>query len=351
MIIKHRNINKFKLYKAKLEIVGKETSSEYYNFKEEDYPYCEGIDQIKSFLNNKNNDKKIDDNDAFIVIHGRLKIFDFIQLDNKYLNKVEFVDLPGLNKKSNTFIKKNGNELSFYDKVLLFTNSIIFVCEPDSNDDETNVEDMQTEYQRNKEKLDIKLQKKAIDTCIFVINKSDLLSNDKQKEKLKGKLKQYIKEVEKDIPPQWDNIEFFSGKCFNEFLIYYMRYVEFIDTNPILLLNLLYKEWSKKIFYLKNFKSFIISNIENINKRLKLDDEDEDDDDDDEEKIKVPKEFHNKIKNAFNELYKNKDRGINSKEEETVIIYLYKLYTQLKSRDFKNTNYSKLFFHNKRCNS
>ena len=346
VIIKHRNIKNFKLYKAKLEIVGKETSSEYYNFKEEDYPYCEGIEQIRSFLNNKNNDKKIDNNDAYIVIHGRLKIFDFIKLDNKYLNKVEFVDLPGLNKKTNTFITKNGNELSFYDKVLLFTNSIIFVCEPDSNDDDTNVVDMQTEYNRNKGKLDIKLQTKAIDTCIFVINKSDLLSNDKQKEKLKGKLKQYIKEVEPNIPSQWDNIEFFSGKCFNEFLIYYRRYVEFIDYNPILLLNLLYKEWSKKIFYLKNFKSYIISNIENINKRLKLDDEDGDDDDeDDEENIKVPKEFYNKIKNAFNELYKNKERGINSKEEEAVIINLYKLYTQLKSKDFKNTNYSILFFH------
>ena len=345
VIIKHRNINNFKLYKAKLEIIGKETSSEYYNFKEEDYPYCEGIDQIKSYLNNKNNDKKIDNNDAFIVIHGRLKIFDFIKLDKKYLNKVEFVDLPGLNKKTNTFIQKNGNELSFYDKVIQFTNSIIFVCEPDSNDDETNVVDMQTEYNRNKIKLDNKLKNKAIDTCIFVINKSDLLSSDKQKEKLKGKLKQYIKEVEPNIPSQWDNIEFFSGKCFNEFLIYYKRYVEYIDTKPILLLKLLYKEWSKKIFYLKNFKSYIISNIENINKRLKLDDEDEDDDDDDEENIKVPTEFYNKIKNAFNELYKNKERGINSKEEETVIINLYKLYTQLKSKDFKNTNYSKLFFH------
>ena len=120
--------------------------------------------------------------------------------------------------------------------------------------------------------------------------------------------------------------------------------MEYIDYNPILLLNLLYKEWSKKIFYLKNFKSYIISNIENINKRLKLDDEDEDDDDD-EENIKVPTEFYNKIRNAFNELYKNKERGINSKEEETVIINLYKLYSQLKSKDFKNTNYSILFFH------
>jgi hypothetical protein len=113
------------------------------------------------------------------VIHGRLKIFDFIKLNKKYLNKVEFVDLPGLYKKTNTFIQRNGNELSFYDKELLFTNYIIFVYEPDSNNDETNVVDMQTEYNRNKQKLDIKLQTKAIDTCIFVINKSDLLSNDK----------------------------------------------------------------------------------------------------------------------------------------------------------------------------
>jgi hypothetical protein len=113
------------------------------------------------------------------VIHGRLKIFDFIKLNKKYLNKVEFVDLPSLYKKTNTFIQRNGNELSFYDKELLFTNYIIFVYEPDSNNDETNVVDMQTEYNRNKQKLDIKLQTKAIDTCIFVINKSDLLSNDK----------------------------------------------------------------------------------------------------------------------------------------------------------------------------
>ena len=89
-----------------MNIIGKETSSEYYNFKEEDNPYCEGIEQIKTFLNNKNNDKKIDNNDAYIVIHGRLKIFDFIKLDNKYLNKLEFVDLSGFNKKPIPLFKR-----------------------------------------------------------------------------------------------------------------------------------------------------------------------------------------------------------------------------------------------------
>ena len=345
VIIKHRDINNFKLYKAKLNIVGKETSGEYYNFKEEDNPYCVGIEQIRTFLNNKNNDKKIDDNDAYIVIHGKLKIFDFIKLDNKYLNKIEFVDLPGLNKKNNTFIEKKGNELSFYDKIILFTNSIIFVSEPDSNDDENHVEDMKSEYKRNKNKLDIKLSQKAIETCIFVINKCDFLTNEKQKVQLKNKLKAYIKDIEKNIPPQWDNIEFFSGKCFNEFLQYYKLYVEYIDSNPFLLLNLLYKEWSKKLFYLKNFKNYIISSIENINKRLKLTDEDDEEDEEDEEKIKVPTEFINKIQKAFNELYKNKEKGVSSKDEKTIIIYLYRLYTQLKTKDFKNTNYSKLFFY------
>ena len=42
--------------------------------------------------------------------------------------------------------------------------------------------------------------------------------------------------------------------------------------------------------------------------------------DDEEENIKVPTEFYNKIKNAFNELYKNKEREINSKEKELLLL-------------------------------
>ena len=346
VIIKHKDIDHFRLYKAKLNIVGSSSGCEYYNFKEEDKPYCIGnIDNIKNFLNNKNNDKNITDNDAYIVIHGRLKIFDFIKLDKKYLDKVEFVDLPGHNRKENKFINFQKEESSsYYHKILKFTNSIVFILEPDSNDDKNNVEEIKEQYGNNKNRLDKKLADKSIDTCIFLINKCDLLPKQKDRDKVEKKIKSYISEVETKIPSNWNNISFFSGKYFNEFLLYYKDYVELIDKNPLLLLYKLYKEWSQKWLYPKNLKSYIISNIEKINKNLKLDDDNEDDDDDDEKEIQIPKEFNDKIKNAFIKLNKFRPRVINSKEEGIIISYLYKLYLQLKNKDFKNTNYSKLFF-------
>ena len=56
--------------------------------------YCDGSEKIKAYLNNKINDKNFNDKDIFIVIQAKLKIFDFIKVDDKYLNKKEFVYLP-----------------------------------------------------------------------------------------------------------------------------------------------------------------------------------------------------------------------------------------------------------------
>ena len=72
--------------------------------------------QIKSYLNNKNNDKNFNDKDKFIVIHAKLKFFDFIKVDDKYLNK-------GHNRKENKFINKIEGGFNPYDKILRFTNS------------------------------------------------------------------------------------------------------------------------------------------------------------------------------------------------------------------------------------
>ena len=54
--------------------------NQYYFFEEEKEPYCMNEVNIKSYLQNKNNDHNIEDKDAFIVITGKLKIFDYILL-------------------------------------------------------------------------------------------------------------------------------------------------------------------------------------------------------------------------------------------------------------------------------
>ena len=42
-------------------------------------PFCEGIEHIISKKKTKNSDNYIENKEAFLIIQGRLKIFDFIK--------------------------------------------------------------------------------------------------------------------------------------------------------------------------------------------------------------------------------------------------------------------------------
>ena len=146
IIIKHKNIDNYYLYKAKLKIIGiDEGYNKYHNYIEDDEPYCKGIEDINSYLKNKNNDKQMNDDDAFLVIHGRLKIFDLIKLDEKIINKIEFVDLPGHNRDNNEFNRKE-----YYNNILQFSNSCIYINDASSVDDEDSVLRIKKQYETDK---------------------------------------------------------------------------------------------------------------------------------------------------------------------------------------------------------
>ena len=113
----------------------------------------------------KNNDKKIEDKDAYFVITAHLKIFDFIKLDNKIISKIEFISLSGLVRKNNTF-----NENEYYKKILRFSNRCIYVNEPKTIDDEDSVKYMIDQYLKDKHKLFLNLRPFFIYTCVFLIN-------------------------------------------------------------------------------------------------------------------------------------------------------------------------------------
>jgi len=55
---------------------------------------------------------KMNDKDTALIIQGRLKIFDFIKLDENLINRIEFIDLPGLNRKDGEEIDKK-----FYEQI------------------------------------------------------------------------------------------------------------------------------------------------------------------------------------------------------------------------------------------
>ena len=150
-----------------------------YYFIDDNKPYCRGIENIKSYLKNKNKDKTIKDEDAYIVITGRLKIFDFIELDQNLINKIEFIDLPGLDRKNNTF-----NDNKYYDRILKFSNVCIYINEPKSIDDKNSVNNIIQQYTFDKSKVFPNLRNSFNRTCLFLINKSDIIQNEKEKKKL-----------------------------------------------------------------------------------------------------------------------------------------------------------------------
>ena len=328
VIIRHKKDNNFKLYRTKLITRGKGLD-QYYYFKDEPKWHCNGIPAIKDYLNNKNNDKKIGDEDAYIVITGPLKIFDFIKLDDNIIYKIEFVDLPGSDRKNNTF-----NEKEYYKKILKFSNCCLYMNDPKTIDDIDSEKRMLDQYSSDKSKVFTTLRKNFIKTCLFLINKSDTLENDIEKKEIVKSLFQTIKKEEIKLKEEEMNVSFFSSKFFLFFLNIYNQYVIQAEENPQKLVNLLYKDWAK-IFTIRSFKSFILKKIENLQEKLDLDCEEE---------IEPTEDFQLNLSLAIDKAFEGKFRGTSQDEEEEIIRKLYTFNQQLQKTDFNDTHYSHLFF-------
>jgi len=259
-----------------------------------------------------------------------LKIFDYIKLDENLINKIEFIDLPGLDRKENSF--KDGK---FHDRILKFSNVCIYINEPKSINDKNSVTNMIERFSEDKNKVFPNLRAKFINTCLFLINKSDTLYEDSDKEKI-------IQNLIKNFPPEEMvskdniNISFFSGQSFLEYLNIKNRFVESISKNTTFELKSLYDEWAGKIT-IKNFAYYIKNNICNkIGEKLDLDIE---------EDKEIDPDFYDKMKNAMEIIYQKIYKGISEEEEEEIIQNLYNLYYSLKEANFDdNDKYSHKFF-------
>ena len=330
IIIKHKNIKNFCLYKAKLKVIGiDEGYNKYHNYIEDDEPYCQGIEDINSYLKNKNNDKQMNDDDAFLIIHGKLKIFDLIKLDEQIIDKIEFVDLPGHNRENNEFNRKE-----YYTNILQFSNSCIYINDASSVDDEDSVLRIKQQYERDKSFISPLIRKNFIFSCLFLINKADKIPHEEERNKIKKSLYKTISEVEKDVSSNKINLSFFSGKYFFDYLEYYKKYVQIIEEEPILLLYNFLEDYSKS-WHLKGIRSYIIKKIENIESNLKINSN---------ANIIIPEDFSNKIHNAFDEIEEKEGREISKGDQKKIIKKLYNLYYHLKNKDFSKTNYSRDFF-------
>jgi len=329
VIIRNKNIGNYELYRTKLITKGKGLDK-YYFFEDALQPYAIGLNNVKSYLNNKNNDKQITDDDAYIVIVGKLKIFDFIKVDEKLKEKIEFVDLPGPDRKDNVF-----NKNKYYEKILKFSNCCVYINEPKTINDQKSNDRMIEQYKSDKNKIIFNLRANYIKTCLFLINKADTLENDNDKQKIKNAL---IKNIPEKISLENLNIAFFSAKSFMEYLDYYNKYVILMEKEPLYSIFYLYEEWNNSIINPKKFKNFILGKIsDKIEEKFDLEF-----DEDSEEQIDIPESFKKKMKSAINE--KINKLNLSNNEEEEIINRLYLIYYKLKNKDFYETIYSSAFF-------
>ena len=309
--------------------------------------------------------KKIANEDAYILITGKLKIFEFIKLEKKIINMIEFIDLPGADNKNNTF-----KEGEYDEKILAFTNCCIYVNAPNTYLDSISHENMINRYRSDKEKVFITLRN-DFKTCIFLINKLDLLEEEddkenNQKKKIVESLVKNIKAIENNITEENINYSFFSAESFEYYLFIYKYYVQYFETNILILLNYLYKEWKKCKSYLLfkkyNFKDFVIKkNISVIEEKLNLEEQNEDEDEEDNEnnekeginekneikeinQNKIPDNICQQFKEAINIIFKEDKKEISESDKNEILKHLYQLYNKIKNNNFDKTIYSWSFF-------
>ena len=267
IIIRFKDEEEFKLYKTTLHEENKEDFIPYYYFMDERNPICKGKKKINDFLNRKNKDIDVTNEDAFFVLTGRLKFFEIFKDDDKIIclkNVIEFIDLPGHNRNDNEFIKRQ-----YYDKIMKYTNCCVYVNIPSSIDDKDSLNLFKNQFQNDKEKISKDLRSKIINSCVFVINKSDLLSKNTKIDKTKifEKMIQSIKEVD-NIPEGNKNTEinipFFSAKYYFDYLKLYEKYESFINDSPIKLWEIWLKKW-ENTSGIKTFEEYIKNDL-NIDK-------------------------------------------------------------------------------------
>ena len=329
IIIKHnKNINDFYLYQTKVIEFGR-GSKKYINYIEKDNYYCRGINNINSYLKTKNSDKKMNDKDTALIIQGRLKIFDFIKLDENLINRIEFIDLPGLNRKDGEEIDKK-----FYEQILEYCNSCIYINLPAIKDG-TNSDNIRNNYLKDKNNFSLNLRNEFLGSCLFLINRADEIQDDNEKIKIKNDLIKILLNVEKNVEKNI-NVCFFSGKFFLIYLEHYNMYVNALENSPFSILYILFEEFSDSWFN-KTFSKFIIKKCDKIAETLtiKL------------KKVKdilVPNDFNNKMICAFNQLFEALGRKFSKKEQEEIIKKLYGLSYEIKNHDFSKTIFSRVFF-------
>ena len=175
IVIRNNDQGKYILYKTRFI-----QKDDYYYFKEENIEFetnKDKIEEIKNYLMNKNNEDIKSIEDSFLILNVPLEIFKNIDLSKEILNRVEFIDFPGIDNGNDFF------ENSIFNPLINLSDTFIFVNPCNLISTESNIYNIQkiiTKIQNRKFQFDF-------NSCLFILNQCDKvkeLNIDESKEEI-----------------------------------------------------------------------------------------------------------------------------------------------------------------------
>ena len=161
IVIRNNDQGKYILYKTRFI-----QKDDYYYFKEENIEFetnKDKIEEIKNYLMNKNNEDIKSIEDSFLILNVPIEIFKNIDLSKEILNRVEFIDFPGIDNGNDFF------ENSIFNPLINLSDTFIFVNPCNLISTEGNIENIQkivTEVENGKFQFDF-------NSCLFILNQCD----------------------------------------------------------------------------------------------------------------------------------------------------------------------------------
>ena len=255
IIIRHNNNNCPQLFKTKFIPV---KNPDYWYFKDEENPICEGYEEIKNKLIELNSEK-VEFEDAFVVLKVPLKFFSEFDLCEKEMirifeDKLELIDFPGLDVKNNYYKEK------IFTPLMRFSDGFIFVNECDLIEEYGNLKILTNMIN------EIKVRKFSFSytSCFFLLHKLDKSLNlniEKAKETYEKLFFQ-----DKNNSENF-NVNKFSSKLYHIYRDFVNKYIkDFESFLKYITENLVKSEDKKKII---NYLEFL-KIINTISNRLKF---------------------------------------------------------------------------------
>ena len=234
VIIKYSEEKEVKLFKT--TFIQNELGYNFFKYDEKDL-IAEGEANIFEKLNYYNNLPDIKDNFLFFILQTPIEFFDMMNLSKEEKNKIELLDFPGLDTKF-----ENAQETA--KKLLLIIDGFIYL-----NSRITFQADDQKILQEIIFKSINKRETFSLETCLFIINKIDI-----------------IKSFDEELPLIKEEILTIFDKCYNGYSLRdTFKKKQEIHTDSLILQGFsahLYEEYLKFSYEIEHFEEFLLKNME-----------------------------------------------------------------------------------------